>query len=285
MTTTSSQSIRPQLRTIDGLAIRYAESEPRPDDALLLNPWPESLYAYEPTWSRLAEHAHLVAIDLPGFGHSERRESLMSPRAMSEFVVRVADAFGLEQPHLVGMDVGCDAALFAAALHPARFRSLVVGSGGTVFPLQLGGRLKEWVEAPDLEAYRRIDGHQIIIGTLAQFERYTPTQAAREDYISSYAGERFAESMPYVRAYPQDLPVMRDLLPTIETPVQIIAGARDQVVPPVNAEYLHERLPKSKLDILDTGHFTWEDGADQYAALVTSWWAGGYASAGSGSRR
>ena len=31
------------------------------------------------------------------------------------------------------------------------------------------------------------------------------------------------------------------------------------------------------LDILETGHFTWEDGADEYAALVTSWWAGGYA--------
>jgi pimeloyl-ACP methyl ester carboxylesterase len=86
-------------------------------------------------------------------------------------------------------------------------------------------------------------------------------------------------------AYPQDLPVMRDLLPTIETPVQIIAGARDQVVPPVNAEYLYDRLPKSKLDILDTGHFTWEDGADQYAALVTSWWAGGYARAGAGASR
>jgi pimeloyl-ACP methyl ester carboxylesterase len=74
MATTLSQSIRPQFRTIEGLAIRFAESEPRPDDALLLNPWPESLYAYEPTWSRLAEHARLVAIDLPGFGHSERRD-------------------------------------------------------------------------------------------------------------------------------------------------------------------------------------------------------------------
>jgi len=57
------------------------------------------------------------------------------------------------------------------------------------------------------------------------------------------------------------------------------------VVPPVNAEYLHERLPKSKLEIIDAGHFVWEDAADTYAALVTSWWAGGYANAGSGSRR
>ena len=91
-----------QFRTIDGLSIRYAESEERGDHALLLGPWPESLLAFEPTWARLAEQAHLVAVDLPGFGHSQRRDALLSPRAMGEFVIRVADAFGLEHPHVVG---------------------------------------------------------------------------------------------------------------------------------------------------------------------------------------
>ena len=50
-----NQSIQPQFRTIDGLSIRFAESEDRTDLALLLNPWPESLFAYEAMWSRLAE--------------------------------------------------------------------------------------------------------------------------------------------------------------------------------------------------------------------------------------
>ena len=59
--------------------------------------------------------------------------------------------------------------------------------------------------------------------------------------------------------------------------MQIIAGRQDPAVPPVNAEFLHQRLPHSKLDIIDTGHFTWEDAADEYAALVTTWWGGGYA--------
>ena len=99
-------SIEPQFRTIDGLAIRFAESEDRDDHAVLLSPWPESLLAFEPTWARLAEHTHLVAIDLPGFGHSQRRDALLSPRAMGEFLIRVADAFGLENPHVVGPDVG-----------------------------------------------------------------------------------------------------------------------------------------------------------------------------------
>jgi pimeloyl-ACP methyl ester carboxylesterase len=277
---TSTQSIQPQVRTIDGLTIRYTESEPRNEHALLLSPWPESIYSYEATWSRLAEHTHLVAIDLPGFGRSERRNSLMSPKAMGEFVVRVADAFGLAQPHVVGPDVGTGAALFAAALHPGRFRSLAVGTGGAAFPLQLGGVLKEWVEAPSIKPYRRIDGRQIVTAAMSNLERYKLTDAARQDYLASYEGERFAESMRYVRSYPDELPVLGRLLHTIETPVLIINGSRDPVVPPANAEYLHERLPKSKLSIVDALHFVWEDAADTYAELLTSWWAGGYAKAG-----
>jgi pimeloyl-ACP methyl ester carboxylesterase len=160
-------------------------------------------------------------------------------------------------------------------------RSLVVGSGGSAYPLQLGSVLQEWVTAPDLAPYRKIDGRQVVQVAMSSLERYTPSDAARDDYLSSYEGARFAESMRYVRTYPTDLQLLGDLLPHIQTPVQIIAGDHDPVVPPVNAEYLHERLPKSKLDIIEAGHFTWEDRADEYAALVTAWWDGGYATAAS----
>lgn len=269
-------SIQTKFRTIDGLSIRYAESEDRDVHALLLSPWPESVFAFEPTWSRLAEHAHLVAVDLPGFGHSEGRDSLFSPQAMGEFVIRIADAFGLDRPHVVGPDIGTGAALFAAALHPGRLGSMVIGSGGSAFPLQLGGVLSEWIEAPSLEPYRRMDPKEIVAFAIGTLERYTPSEAARHDYLTAYEGERFVESMRYVRAYPRELPILRDLLAQIQTPVQIIAGRRDTVVPPVNAEYLHARLPKSKLDVIDAGHFTWEDAADEYASIVTAWWDTGY---------
>jgi pimeloyl-ACP methyl ester carboxylesterase len=277
MSTWSSTPIQMRFRTIDGLSIRFAESEDREDDALLLSPWPESLLAFAPTWAQLGVQTHLVAIDLPGFGRSQRRDELMSPRAMGEFLVRVADAFELEQPHVVGPDIGTAAGLYAAASHPDRWRSLVVGSGGTAYPLQLGGVLKEWVDAPDVEAYRSVDPRQIVVGALTDIERYAMPDFVREDYLSSYEGDRFVESMRYVRTYPTELPPLAELLPQIQTPVQIIAGARDPAVPPVNAEFLDKRLPRSRLDLIDAGHFVWEDAADEYAAIVTAWWSGGYA--------
>jgi pimeloyl-ACP methyl ester carboxylesterase len=265
-----------RFRTIDGLSIRFSEGGNGGDHALLLSPWPESLLAFEPTWSRLAERAHLVAIDLPGFGHSERRNSLMTPRAMGEFLIQVADTFSLDSPHVIGPDVGTPASLFAAALHPERLRSLVVGSGSAAIPLQLGGMLKDWVEAPDLDGFRRTDPRQLVARALAGIERYRLPDRIREDYLSAYQGDRFVESMRYVRSYPKELPGLRDLLPKIRTPVQIVSGGRDLTVPPVNAEALHQRLPNSKLDIIDAGHFAWEDSADEYAALITNWWDGGY---------
>jgi pimeloyl-ACP methyl ester carboxylesterase len=53
----------------------------------------------------------------------------------------------------------------------------------------------------------------------------------RADYLARYDGERFAESMLYARSYPEQLPALAELLPQIATPVTIIAGRHDRVVP------------------------------------------------------
>ena len=61
---------------------------------------------------------------------------------------------------------------------------------------------------------------------------------------------------------PDALPVLEKLLPTIETPVQIISGDHDPGVLPVNGDYLHERLPHSKSDKVDAS----DDHLKQFAA-------------------
>src|SRR5580704_16390814 len=78
MPTTTTPQVR--FRTIDGVRIRYADSgSPQKPAVVLTSPWPESVYAFAPMWASLAEHARLFAVDLPGFGASERREDLLSP--------------------------------------------------------------------------------------------------------------------------------------------------------------------------------------------------------------
>jgi pimeloyl-ACP methyl ester carboxylesterase len=260
--------IEPKFRTVDGVRIRYAESEGPPERTVLLtSPWPESVYAFASIWPTLAEHARLFAIDLPGFGASESRDDLFSPRAMGEFLVKLIEEAELGTPHIVAPDVGTSAALFAVAAHPERIASVVVGTGATAVPLQLGEPLKSWVLDPDLDKYRAMDG-RAIVGTAVDGIAGGVPDDIRADYLDCYAGERFADSMLYVRRYPEELPQLADLLPQIATPVTVINGLNDPVVPLANAEFLDERLPNCRLAVIDGGHFIWEESPAEYASII-----------------
>jgi pimeloyl-ACP methyl ester carboxylesterase len=278
VTRSSTASITPQFRRIDGVKIRYADSGGGSEGptVVLTSPWPESLYAFAPIWASLAEHARLFAIDLPGFGASERRDDLLSPRAMGGFLVQLIAEADLGRPHIVAPDVGTSAALFAAAAQPERIASVIVGTGGAAVPLQLGEPLKSWVLDPDFDKYRRMDARAIVSAAVDANAGGVP-EDIRADYLDSYAGDRFAESMRYVRRYPEELPVLAELLPHIATPVTIVNGRHDRVVPLANAEFLDERLPNSRVVILDAGHFVWEEVPSEYAAAVLDSITGGNA--------
>jgi pimeloyl-ACP methyl ester carboxylesterase len=97
----------------------------------------------------------------------------------------------------------------------------------------------------------------------------------RADYLDCYGGDRFVESTRYARRYPEELPVLAELLPQITTPVTIINGRHDRVVPVANAEFLDERLPNSRVALIDAGHFVWEEAPAEYASIVLSAIAGG----------
>ncbi|WP_066951120.1 alpha/beta fold hydrolase [Microtetraspora fusca] len=268
----NNSPINPKTITVDGLTVRYAESEQRDTHALLLSPWPESVYAFEPTWAELAADVHIVAVDLPGFGQSQGRPDVLTPRTAGAFVHRILDALGLDQVHIVGPDIGTSASLFAAAQQPGRFHSVVIGSGGASADLELGEPLAGWVSDPDITWYEQ-NAHTVMKATLDNIFPAVPlADHVREDYLASYAGRRFAESMRYVRTYPTELRALEQVLPDIRTPVRIIAPERDQVVPPAHGEFLAARLPNSSLDIVDAGHFIWEEAPKPYASLVLDWW-------------
>jgi len=238
---------------------------------VLTSPWPESVYAFAPIWPALAQRFRLLAVDLPGFGGSERRNDLMSPRAMGAFLVRLIDECHLGAPHLVAPDLGTSAALFAALASPGSVSSVIVGSGGAAVPIELGEPLRGWALDPDLDQFRSIDPGVIVDAALATVAGHEFPAAIREDYLESYVGDRFFQSIRYARRYPDELPALADRLGQIRTPVLIFAGLHDRVVPLANAEFLAARLPHSRLVTFDAGHFVWEEAPDEFAALITSW--------------
>jgi pimeloyl-ACP methyl ester carboxylesterase len=278
---TPIRPIRPEFTTIEGLRIRYAASpKAGAETVLLFSPWPESLLAFLPIWDVLAAEFSLIAVDLPGFGLSDGRADLLSPRAMGRFLIQLNAHFDLTQPHVLAPDVASPSVLsvlFAEALQAGTFRSLLVGSGACTFPLKVSGVLQQIIEAESLDAFRAMDTNAIVLNSLSEIKPYrTLPDAVVTDYLAAAADGRFVEAMNFVRAYKTDLPALAPHLPALATPVHVISGRHDPNVPVADAEALHNQLPNSTLTVLDCGHYTWEEEAETYGRLALDWLRGGY---------
>ena len=265
------------MTRVDNLRVRRVQTGTTTGiPVLLTNPWPESIYAFRGILPTIKRSHPVIAVDLPGFGGSEGRPDVMSPEGMGRFIVKLAEHFGMNRLHAVGPDVGTSALLFAAAQKPTLFESLIVGSGAASLELA-AGPLKDIVASPP-GAFAQADGGGIATSFVSESAAHPTPAAVLEDYRLSAAGSRFEEQANYVRAYANDLPRLKELLANIQTPVLILAGRSDPIVPPANGQFLKDRLPHSRFTLLDAGHLVWEDAAKEYADHLASWLGGAYRS-------
>ena len=72
----STSPINTYFRVVDGVRVRFADTKADSDTTvLMLAPWPETLWAFRRIWDRVTSLGRVVAIDMPGFGHSDQRLS------------------------------------------------------------------------------------------------------------------------------------------------------------------------------------------------------------------
>ncbi len=265
---------RVTTETIDGLRIRLSRdglSDGIP--ILFTSPWPESIYAFHRVLPYFVAGHPVIAVDLPGFGRSESRPEVMAPRAMGRFLIQVAEYLNIPRLHAVGPDVGALAFLFAAADRPQLFESLAVGGAATRVDLA-AGVLREVIASPQ-DAFAAINGSDVVRDYLSQAARITPS-AIIDDFRAASAGRRFEDAAQFVRAYNADLPLLEQRLNQIRTPVLVIAGRNDAIVPPANNQLLADHLPRSRRSLLNAGHRVWEEATEDYSTQIRHWCEGGF---------
>jgi pimeloyl-ACP methyl ester carboxylesterase len=273
----TTAEIATYFRVLDGTRVRYADTKADSDTVILmLAPWPETLWAYRRIWDQISAVGRVVALDMPGFGHSDQPERLIAPDAMGDFLALLIDEWGLGAPHIVGPDVGTAAALFLANKAPDKVTSLSIGGGAVTSPIAAGGALEAVIGAPSLDDVRQLDARANISAADESAAPRALEPEVLEDYVSAYDLGRFAESARFVRHYPEQNKLVQDFLPSIQIPTLILAGENDDLVPWSNNQFLADTMPNSVTHRLDAGHFAWEEAAAEYGRLVSEWIAGGY---------
>jgi pimeloyl-ACP methyl ester carboxylesterase len=90
-----------------------------------------SAFEVKPTWETLSVDRQAFALDLPGFGASERSDRVYTPRLMTDAVLLVADEVFRrtgQRLDLLGVSLGCEFVARAALERPERFRTLTLVS-------------------------------------------------------------------------------------------------------------------------------------------------------------
>ncbi|HKA86555.1 MAG TPA: alpha/beta fold hydrolase, partial [Haliangiales bacterium] len=96
---------------------------------VLVHGWMVSHWAWRHVIPSLAGDYDVVAIDLPGFGESDRpspSEYRYDAPAFAETLIGVLDSLAIERATLVGHSMGGGVALYAAARRPERVERLVL---------------------------------------------------------------------------------------------------------------------------------------------------------------
>jgi len=125
----SPPSIRYRKVDIDGTSIAYRETGmPSAPKLLLLHGFPSAGHMFRDLIPMLAEHFHVVAPDLPGFGRSSTPQQLTFDR-IADIINRFTELVAFDRYIVYVFDYGAPTGFRLALQHPERIAGIISQNG------------------------------------------------------------------------------------------------------------------------------------------------------------
>ncbi len=249
---------------------------------VLLHGFLLSHYSWRHVIPGLAAEHDVIAIDLPGFGESDRpspADFRYSAAGYMETVVGVLDVLGLERASLLGHSLGAGVALHTAARQPDRVERLIVLDPLVYdFPLPVEGRV---LLTPYLgpALMKTVYTRGVLRHYLTRYLYHHPALVAEE--LVDYLWERLNRPGGFDAAHAclrlcADPSTIGSSLRAVRAPSLIIWGEGDRLFASSHAARLQGELPGSLLHVLpDCGHAPAEERPDEVLRLVLPFLAAG----------
>jgi pimeloyl-ACP methyl ester carboxylesterase len=261
--------------TVDNVRLRYREwgeaTADRPS-LLLIHGFGNSLQSFRELAPRLADCCHVVAIDMPGYGLSDKPVNFdyhNGPQA--KVLIAAAKEIGLQRVIYVGHSLGGAVALQAAVLDP-NVRGLVLLNPGII----------------------RTGVPKIVQITLPPLPRMSAKMFASRDFRSNFLKQSYADpsivtekviddvmlgarAEGYMAGMTSLMKQYREgeeiaLAPQVKVPTLIPWGDRDKNKPLSEAEELQAMIPGSRLvHLANAGHYVHEEAAEGVAQAIKLW--------------
>lgn len=255
-----------------GVRLRVVEAGSGPPLVLV-----HGMFADHTSWDDvidlLSDDFRIVAVDLPGFGTSEKPSPSRFRYDVDAFAGVLADlyaALGLGRAALVGHGLGGAAAIAVAAHHPELVSRLVV-----VDALCYEARpdlLRRVALAPLIGgfAFKQLWGRAI-------FRSYFKSRALGRSSSSPQRIDHYYDAFNSPTARGTALATLRNTADTrsvlanvrrVKAPVLVLWGRHDRIYPAGFGQRLARELHGAGFELFDAGHAPHEERPEQFAAVL-----------------
>ncbi|MFH1539241.1 MAG: alpha/beta fold hydrolase [bacterium] len=257
-----------------GLEMRYIEKG-EGDPLILIHGFSSSAYSWKDNIDALAEHAHVYAIDLPGFGFSDKPAGFgYTYDDFAQSVGEFMDKMGIQSATLAGSSMGGAVCIRFTGLYAGRVdRLALVGSAG--YPHEEGrnplfAALMTPVVGPFLSSLNNARAMKAILKKTAFRDPAAVTNERAAAYFEPFRvkGARDAMLKTLDNALGTD---MSGEIRRIDKKTLLVWGDSDALVPLKYGEAFERDIPDSRLEVFENcGHLPQEERPEEFnKALIT----------------
>jgi pimeloyl-ACP methyl ester carboxylesterase len=261
-----------------GARIRFVEAGDGPP-LVLVHDYLASRVAWDDVLWRLAEHFHVIAPDLPGFGESEKpppSRYRYDFDAFSESLVDLASAMGLVRLSLCGHAMGGAVALTLAATY-AHFVDKLILVNPLVYPPRLDA-VARIASVPILGplVFKQLFGRTLFRSRFLASGRAAANGASarRVDHLFELFDAPAAREAAFATMHAMlDTRSLMASVPRVTTPTLIVWGRANRSSPVEQGRRLARELGGSRFEVLDCGPSPAEECPAPFTSAVTSFLA------------
>ena len=191
---------------------------------------------FEELMPALSRTGRVIAPDLPGFGSSTRSIADYSIRAHAAYMLDLLERLGIQRVHIVAYSMGGGVAVTMAHMKPERIQSITMLSAIGVQEFELLGNY-----------YINHALHGAQLAFIWLLNNGLPHMGLFD---------RIPLNISYARNfYDTDQRPLRGYLEQYQSPMLILHGQQDALVPLAAAREHFRIVPQSELKLYDSGHF------------------------------
>jgi len=243
------------------------------EPVVLLHGFGASTYSWRKVMPELTTRFRVIAIDLNGFGYTERPSDLASytREGQGRLVLEVMDALGIQRAHIVGHSYGGGITMWLAAYHPDRFLSMVLtDSSAPTYSYDRRSRIASLKPLTSLFLRSVVLRPATVRKSLLR-SFHDPAQVTPE-LVQAYFDRIRVEGVVdayYGLTIPVRGPIDKVDLAKIEVPALVVWGSDDQIVSLPDARRGTSVLPHGRFVVIpDTGHIPMEEKPAEWLRIV-----------------